>query len=220
VARFEGLTPSQERGAQVQLALRAAPMFVRGMTRKPFLGTSNGSLFVGRGVRISNPSHIHHDGRLVLEDRVELQGLSRRGIRFGAEVSIGQGTMIRPSSYYGGEVGEGLEVGDRSSMGSGCFIGCSGFIRIGDDVMFGPAVRVYSENHVFDTVDETIKAQGVARGVTIIGNDCWLGSGTIVAPTTASRRAHPPRSSGLDSMTERPLVRGQPIDPTEGPHPR
>ena len=51
---------------------------------------------------------------------------AERGLSFGADVSIGPGSMIRPSSYYGGEVGEGLVMGDRSSMGAGCFIGCSG----------------------------------------------------------------------------------------------
>jgi acetyltransferase-like isoleucine patch superfamily enzyme len=137
-------------------------------------------LFVGRGARIKNPAFVSHDGQLVIEDFAEVQGLSRDGIHFGAEVSIGRGTLIRPSSYYGGEVGWGLNMGARSSIGAGGFIGCSGRIEIGEDVLMGPDVRLFSENHVFDDVESTIKAQGVQREVTIVEDDCWLGCGTIV----------------------------------------
>jgi acetyltransferase-like isoleucine patch superfamily enzyme len=177
--RFTGL-PSGGTAATASFVLRVARMAARGALRKPTLGTSGGPLFIGRGVRISNASHIHHRGRLVIEDGAEVQGLSSRGLVLGAEVSIGARCMIRPSSYYGGEVGEGLRMGDRSSMASGCFIGCSGFIEIGDDVMLGPGVRLFAENHVFDDRSRTIKSQGVRRGTVVIGDDCWLGSGAMV----------------------------------------
>ena len=187
--RFKGLeTPVAGRLAFVGFAARVVPMLLRGAIRRPFLGTSDGHLYVGRRVRLSGASRLHHRGRLVLEDGVELQALAKRGIRFGEDVSIGAGTMIRPSSYYGGEVGEGLVVGNRSSMGSGCFIGCSGFISIGDDVMLGPGVRIFSENHRFDDAGETIKSQGVDRGFVTISDDCWIASGvTIAANVTIGR---------------------------------
>jgi acetyltransferase-like isoleucine patch superfamily enzyme len=155
-------------------------MLLRGYLRKPFLRASTGKLFIGRRVRFSNSNLITHRGRLVIEDAVEIQGLAKNGLVFGNEVSIGAGTMIRPSSYYGGEIGEGLVVGDRSSMGAGCFIGCSGLITIGNDVMFGPGVRVFSENHRFDSADDTIKSQGVERGFVTIGDDCWIASGVTI----------------------------------------
>ncbi len=177
---FEGISGRKKLGALAQLGFRLAPMLVRGMIRRPFLANSGGLVFIGRGVRLSNPSHIHHSGRLVIEDGVELQGLSKHGIRFGSDVSIGAQTMIRPSSYYGGEIGEGLVIGDRSSVASGCFLGCSGLITIGNDVMFGPGVRVFSENHVFADSDRTIKSQGVERSTVVIGDDCWIGSGTTI----------------------------------------
>ena len=46
--------------------------------------------------------------------------------------------------------------------------------------MLGPAVRVFSENHVFARTDVTIKEQGVERGVTVIEDDCWIGAGSII----------------------------------------
>ncbi|MCA4133068.1 DapH/DapD/GlmU-related protein [Arthrobacter sp. M4] len=133
---------------------------------------------------------IAHEGRLVIEDFAEVQGLAKGGLNFGKDVSIGRGVMIRPSSYYGGEVGVGLWVGDRSSFGAGCFIGCSGEIRIGDDVMLGPGVRLFSENHLFDDNAATIKSQGVLREHLIIGDNVWVGSGaTITAGVTVGSGA-------------------------------
>ena len=65
-------------------------------------------------------------------------------------------------------------------MGAGCFIGCSGLIVIGDDVMLGPGVRIFSENHRFSRTTETIKSRGVDRGTVSIGNDCWIASGVTI----------------------------------------
>lgn len=129
---------------------------------------------------MKNPQFISHAGRLVVEDFAEVQGLARNGLNFGADVSIGRGTQIRPSSYYGGEVGVGLWVGDRSSFGTGCFVGCSGEIRIGNDVMIGPGVRLFSENHEFKDRTRTIKSQGVIREFLTIGDDTWVGSGVTI----------------------------------------
>jgi acetyltransferase-like isoleucine patch superfamily enzyme len=178
--RFEGLTEKANALATGQMLTRLAPMLVRGALVKPWLRNSGGQLFIGRGARMKNPQFISHEGRLVVEDFAEVQGLAEHGLNFGSEVSIGRGTQIRPSSYYGGEVGVGLWVGDRSSFGTGCFIGCSGEIRIGSDVMLGPGVRLFSENHEFGATTRTIKSQGVVRSYLNIGNDTWVGSGATV----------------------------------------
>lgn len=179
-ARFEGLNHRENLQASGQMLAKVFPMIARGAVVKPFLHHSKGALYLGRGARIKNPQHISHEGRLVIEDFAEVQGLSQQGVHFGADVSIGRGTQVRPSSYYGGEAGVGLWVGDRSSFGTGCFIGCSGEIRIGSDVMLGPGVKLFSENHVFSNTSKTIKSQGVDRSFLTIGNDVWIGSSVTV----------------------------------------
>ena len=179
--RFDGVEPGVPAAlAELGFLRRALRMRLRGLLTQPLLGRGSGPLFRGRRVVLTDARCIRSAGRLVIEDGAEVQGLAKRGLTFGTEVSIGAGTRIRPSSYYGGEIGEGLVVGDRSSMGSDCFLGCSGLIVLGDDVMLGPGVRVYSENHRFDDVDATIKSQGVERGVTVIEDDCWIGSGAVI----------------------------------------
>jgi acetyltransferase-like isoleucine patch superfamily enzyme len=178
--RFQGLPRSNNLHASVGVYLRVGLMTVRGLAVIPFLRRSSGPLLLGRGARIQNPGYVRHRGRLVLEPFAEVQGLSSGGINFGSDISIGRGTLIRPSSYYGGEIGEGLWIGDRSSIGCDGFIGCSGRISIGSDVMMGPGVRIFSENHVFVDPTIPIKEQGVSRSFVEIGDDCWIGSGVTI----------------------------------------
>jgi acetyltransferase-like isoleucine patch superfamily enzyme len=165
-------------------------MLARGVPHRAFLRSSVGPLFVGQGARIRNPSMVSHTGRLVLEDYAEVHGLSTEGVSFGANVSIGRGTLIRPSSYYGGDAGIGLHFGDRSSIGPGGYIGCSGRVVIGNDVMMGPGVSIFSEDHDFSSTIATIKSQGVIRSFAIIEDDVWIGSGaTITAGVTIGQGA-------------------------------
>jgi acetyltransferase-like isoleucine patch superfamily enzyme len=189
-SRFQLLDARANRDASIRTSIRAAAMLARGVPHKALLGSSVGPLYLGAGARIRNPGMISHTGRLVLEDYAEVHGLSTEGISFGASVSIGRGTLIRPSSYYGGEAGVGLRFGDRSSIGPGGYIGCSGRVAVGNDVMMGPGVSIFSEDHDFASTRATIKSQGVIRSYAIIEDDVWIGSGaTITAGVTVGRGA-------------------------------
>jgi acetyltransferase-like isoleucine patch superfamily enzyme len=180
ILRFEGVATRRNLLASGQVYLRTGAMLLRGLLRRPFLRESSGVLLVGRGARITNAGYVSHSGTLVVEDFAELQGISRGGINLGSHVSVGRGTLIRPTSSYGGQIGEGLWIGDRSSIGAGGFIGCSGGIVIGSDVMMGPGVRIFAENHLFDDISRTIKSQGIHRDSVEIGNDCWIASGVTI----------------------------------------
>ena len=71
-------------------------------------------------------------------------------------------------------------MGDNSNIGHFAFVGCSGYIEIGDRVLMGPRVTLLGENHDFGDVDRSIKEQGVTRDGIVIHDDCWLGAGCTV----------------------------------------
>lgn len=50
----------------------------------------------------------------------------------------------------------------------------------GNNVMIGPKVDIFAENHNFDDKYVNIKEQGVERKGIIIEDNCWIGSGTII----------------------------------------
>lgn len=138
-------------------------------------------LFVGRSVEITHPKHIKCGKNVKFESYSEIHGLAKEGLNFGNNVTIGRYTEIRPSSYYGvGNLGMGLEMGDNSSIGPYGFVGCSGKIMIGNNVMIGPRVSLFAENHNFTSEKATIKAQGVSNKGIVIEDDCWIGSGVII----------------------------------------
>jgi acetyltransferase-like isoleucine patch superfamily enzyme len=148
------------------------------------LGSCIGIPLIGRGVRLSNPQLIHCGRGFVIEDHAEVQGLSRDGVRFGDNVTIGRGAQIRPSGYYGRNLGAGLHVGDDSNIGPLAFIGASGGITLGRRVLMGPGVTILSEEHNFADPRSTIKEQGVRPLPTVIEDDVWLGAGAVITGGT------------------------------------
>ena len=44
----------------------------------------------------------------------------------------------------------------------------------------GPRVSLFAENHNYDRTDIPMRAQGCTRQAISIGDDCWLGSGSII----------------------------------------
>lgn len=163
-------------GLLVDLSVKAA----RGSWHRMFFQEVHGLLLVGPATSLRNRSHIRAGRNLVIESYAEIQGLSRDGVVFGDNVTVGRFAMIRPSGYYGRDSGVGLVVGDRSNIGASCYIGCSGGVRIGSDVLMSPSVQIYSENHVSVDATRPIKAQGVTWLPVHIEDDCWLASGSII----------------------------------------
>jgi acetyltransferase-like isoleucine patch superfamily enzyme len=174
------LAPEMTELVCFQILRYASSKVLRGSVIRLRFRQSGGTVMVGRGVTITHPQMISCGRGFVVEDGAELHGLSRNGLRFGHNVTVGRGAQIRPSGYYGRSLGAGLVVGDNSSVGSLCYLGASGGIEIGRDVLMGPCVTVLSEDHVYLDDRVTIKSQGVVEEPTVIEDDVWLGAGSIV----------------------------------------
>ena len=160
----------------------------RGALLRTRLGSSGGLVFCDRGVRVLHARYVHAGRDLDLEEGCFINGHSRRGVVFGDRVTVGRGAVIAPTGLLGGPPGEGLRVGDRSNLGHWAYVGCSGYVTIGSDVLMGPRVALLAENHNLDSPHEPIKAQGVTRLPITIGDDVWLGAGcTVVGGVTVGR---------------------------------
>jgi acetyltransferase-like isoleucine patch superfamily enzyme len=133
-----------------------------------------------QGARIVNHSHIYGAGLLKLEAGCLLQGVSNQGVYCGRGVSFGAYSQVRPSSEYGGLLGEGCAIADGTTFGPYCYIGCAGYVSIGKNCMFGPRVSIIAENHVISSGSNSLKESGVTRIGVIIGNDCWIGAGVTI----------------------------------------
>lgn len=153
---------------------------LRGGLRRIFLKQVKGLFLIGKHVQITHGKHVVCGRNVKFEDYAEIHGLCSEGLIFGDYVTISRGVMIRPSSYYGGDIGVGLVMGEHSSIGPYGYVGCSGKITIGKNVMFGPKCSLFAENHVFSNTEVTIKKQGVVQKGITVEDDCWIGSNVTI----------------------------------------
>jgi acetyltransferase-like isoleucine patch superfamily enzyme len=154
--------------------------FLRGLMYRLCIGSVKGNLFIGKNVAIRYPKNLHLGAQVIIEDGAEINCLASNEMHLGDRVSIGKYAIIRPSNIYGGPIGEGLVMGSNSNIGPYNYIGCSGKITIGDNVMLAPRVSIYAENHVFDNPNITIKAQGVSKMDVVIEDDCWIAANAVI----------------------------------------
>lgn len=165
---------------KMAILYRTGIKVLRGGVCRVFLKEAHGIFLVGKRVQITHGKHIRCGKNVKFEDFSEIHGLCSEGLNFGDYVTISRGVMIRPSSYYGGDYGIGLTIGEHSSIGPYGYVGCSGKIIIGKNVMFGPKCSLFAENHVFSDIESSIKSQGVQQKGIIIEDDCWIGSNVTI----------------------------------------
>ncbi len=159
--------------------IQRSRMLIRGMYLKLFLHKSKGILFLGKRTKILHRNKISVGKSLTIGDNVEINALSKYGICIGNNVSILNNTIIECTGVIR-ELGEGLEIGDNVGIAQNCFIQVRGKVKIGSNVIFGPNVYVFSENHNYKDLDLPIIKQGATRIGVSIEDDVWLGSGVRV----------------------------------------
>jgi acetyltransferase-like isoleucine patch superfamily enzyme len=161
--------------------------WMRGIPLRFGAGDVRGTVFRGRRVVIEHAGQFSAGRGLILEDGVFVSALSRSGITLGANVTMARQVILTCTGVIA-EIGEGIRIGDRSAIGPASFLGGQGGIVIGSDVIMGPGVRIFSENHGFDATDRPIRLQPVSRRGVRIGDDCWIGAGaTILDGVTIGR---------------------------------
>lgn len=157
---------------------------VRGVFLKPFLRQSVGLVFVGSNVKVRHAYQLSAGKNLILEDNVSINALSANGITLGDHVSIARDSILFCTGVIA-QKGTGISIGNRTGISARAYIAGQGGVTIGDDVIMGPNVQIFSENHNFGALDKTIREQGVTKQAVVIGNNCWLGAGcTILAGVT------------------------------------
>jgi acetyltransferase-like isoleucine patch superfamily enzyme len=152
---------------------------IRGYRVKCFLGSSRGLIFVGRRCKIRHKSHIHLGRTINIGDNVEINALSKEGVKIGNNVTILRNTIIECTGVIR-NIGVGMEIGNNVGIAQNCFIQVRGKVIIGNDVIFGPGASVFSENHNFSDIEKTIREQGETRIGVTIEDGVWIGSRAII----------------------------------------
>jgi len=152
---------------------------LRGFRLKLFLKKSSGLIFLGRHTKISFKQKIQVGKTFQVGDFVEIHALSRSGIKIGDNVTIHNKSIIDCTGVIS-NLGEGLIIGNNVGIAQNAFIQVRGKVVIGNDVIIGPNVSIFSENHNFDQLEIPISKQGVSRKGVNIGNGVWLATKVVI----------------------------------------
>jgi acetyltransferase-like isoleucine patch superfamily enzyme len=163
----------------IRIAAEKGIQLLRGYRLKPFFKKAKGPVFVGKRSRLKFKRKISLGRTVYIGDHVEINALSKKGVKIGNNVSIHRGTIIDCTCNIR-HIGEGIEIGDNVGISQNCYFQVRGNIRIGNNVIFGPGAMVFSETHRTDRVDSFINEQGEIRQDVIIEDGAWIGAGAII----------------------------------------
>ena len=96
----------------------------------------------------------------------------------GGRIIIGEKARIDTDAVLTVRNHGNLELGDNVGVGPGNMIVCHEHISIGKNTIMGPNVLIYDHDHAF-SADNIEKRKYVTEPVHI-GENCWIGAGTIV----------------------------------------
>jgi len=96
----------------------------------------------------------------------------------GLLAEIGDGTFIRTPFHC--DFGDGIRIGARCFVNSGCTMYDGAPITIGDECLLAAGVQVITATH---PVDPVVRRAAWERAFPVtIGNGVWLGAGALVCP--------------------------------------
>jgi acetyltransferase-like isoleucine patch superfamily enzyme len=156
-------------GAVAEKATQRARAVVRG-----FPGS-----YLGRRSKVRGRNMLRLGRDVVIGDDVSIVAYSVEGVWLADMVTIDRGSILRSTAVIR-NLGTGIRVGARTSIGLRNVLLGQGGIDIGEDCLLGPNVSIFSENHEFRRADSTIREQGEIRQRTVIGDNVWIGAGATV----------------------------------------
>jgi acetyltransferase-like isoleucine patch superfamily enzyme len=152
---------------------------LRGCAKKIKIKKSRGIIFCGKNVKIQFGFLITAGKSLILEENVILNALSHTGIILGDNVTIAKNSVLQCTGVIARK-GIGIKIGNNSAVGAQSYLGGQGGIEIGNDVIMGPNVNIFSENHNYSNSEVIIRKQGETRKSVKINDNCWIGAGSII----------------------------------------
>ena len=133
---------------------------------------------IGRNVTIRHPGKIVFGDNVAIDDNavIDAKGHSEVGISLGNEVIINRYCMLKAKTGP-------INVGKRTSIGSGTIITSYNGVEIGESVIIAGGCSISAGGYnIYDLPsNESLMDQGVyTKGPITIGDDSWIGSGAII----------------------------------------
>lgn len=102
----------------------------------------------------------------------------RRVLCKGIFKSMGSNVNIEHGAFFAS--GREIEIGDNSGLGLNCRV--TGPLKIGKDVMIGPDVMIFTQNHETIRLDIPMRLQTAPKKQVTIEDDVWIAARAIILP--------------------------------------
>lgn len=122
-----------------------------------------------------------------------------------AGVNIKKSCVLRPGVIL--ISGRSITIGFECYIGERVFISATDSeVYIGNNVLIAPGVSIFARSHVVKNKNIRISEQGYVASRVVIGDDCWIGSGstilsgvvlgegTVVGANSVVNKSTPPNS--------------------------
>lgn len=120
---------------------------------------------------------IIYGNRLSMGRRIIVYPSVRLQIEREARIILGHNVSIRRNCEINARENGIIHIGNNTFLNTGCMITAHKSIVIGDNVEFGPNVLVFDHDHKFK---EGYEARAFDCEDIEIGNNVWIGAGTII----------------------------------------
>jgi len=91
---------------------------------------------------------------------------------------MGRHVNIQKGVYFG--KGDKISIGDYSGIGENSILGQTDEIQIGNNVLTGPQLMIFTQNHEFKDRTKLIREQGGTNNPVTIEDDVWIGTDSII----------------------------------------
>lgn len=117
-----------------------------------------------------NKMHIHWLQRINPLCSIKLFG---NGI-----ITIGRNTEFAAYCDHEVHCNGKLTIGNKVYMNRFCMISAHESVTIGDNCLFGPGVKIFDNNHQFNS--QTGVSTNLKTAPILIGNNCWIASNVVI----------------------------------------
>jgi acetyltransferase-like isoleucine patch superfamily enzyme len=134
---------------------------------------------VGRRPRLFPFILISGGRRIALGDDARAESFVTLSVGRGGRITIGDHCELRRFAQLEADTGY-IEIGHRCSVNQFCVLNGYGGIRIGNDVRIAAHSVILSSTHNHDNPRETIHSQGMSGLETVVGDDVWIGTHSVI----------------------------------------
>lgn len=99
------------------------------------------------------------------------------------KIRIGKGVGARRYCEFSVSENGKIDIGDNTFFNNNCMIVSHEKIVIGNGTKLGPSVKIYDHDYDYKDFEAFQRGKHNSKSV-IIGNNCWIGAGTIILKGT------------------------------------